>query len=283
MLTAHKTTDAAEVLAADFERDGLLVIEDCYSTAECAALMAHTRELIDKFDHKEHATVFSTGDQAHAAANYFRTSGDKIRFFLEKDALDEHGELVGDKQTSINKIGHALHDLDEQFDKFSRKPELGQIARAIGIKQPQLIQSMYIFKPPRIGGEVNCHQDSSFLYTEPQSCVGFWIALEDATIENGCLWATPGGHTESLRQRFHYVEDDLVMETLDERPLPKPDTPLEAKQGTLILLHGRLPHQSSHNTSNKSRQAYAVHVIDGSCEYLADNWLQRPELPLRGF
>ena len=55
---------------------------------------------------------------------------------------------------------------------------------------------MYIFKQPNIGGEVTCHQDSTFLYTEPIDIVGLWFALEDATIENGCLWAIPGGHRQ---------------------------------------------------------------------------------------
>ena len=61
---------------------------------------------------------------------------------------------------------------------------------------------MYIFKQPSIGGEVTCHQDSTFLYTDPMSCVGFWFALEDATLENGCLWAEPGGHRGPLRKLF---------------------------------------------------------------------------------
>jgi phytanoyl-CoA hydroxylase len=50
---------------------------------------------------------------------------------------------------------------------------------------------MYIFKQPRIGGEVTCHQDSAFLYNDPISIAGLWFALEDATTENGCLWAIP--------------------------------------------------------------------------------------------
>jgi phytanoyl-CoA hydroxylase len=51
---------------------------------------------------------------------------------------------------------------------------------------------MYIFKQPFIGGEIDCHQDSTFLYTDPLSCIGFWFALEDATVDNGCLYAIPG-------------------------------------------------------------------------------------------
>ena len=59
--------------------------------------------------------------------------------------------------------------------------------------------------------------------------------------------------------------------------------PLEAERGTLILLHGALPHLSGPNRSDKPRHAYTVHAIDGAADYLPDNWLQRPNLPLRGF
>ena len=60
--------------------------------------------------------------------------------------------------------------------------------------------------------------------------------------------------------------------------------PLEAKAGTLIALHGSLPHWSGPNTSAEPRHAYTVHIIDGEAHYLPDNWLQRSaDLPLRGF
>ncbi len=59
---------------------------------------------------------------------------------------------------------------------------------------------------PKIGGEVVPHQDSSFIYTEPMSCVGLWWALEEATKDNGCLWAAPEEHKKGLRRRF-FVKD----------------------------------------------------------------------------
>ena len=49
-----------------------------------------------------------------------------------------------------------------------------------------------VLQQPRIGGEVSVHQDSTFLYTDPLTVVGLWIALEDATKENGCLWSIKG-------------------------------------------------------------------------------------------
>ena len=160
---------------------------------------------------------------------------------------------------------------------------MDNIAKSINIKKPLLLQSMYIFKQPNIGGEVVCHQDSTFLYTEPESAVGFWVALEDADISNGCLWVAPGGHKGPLRKLFTRKNNKMALITLDTTPFEKTTTCLEVKKGTLILLHGRLPHYSSENTSNKSRHAYTLHVIDGESLYPPENWLQRPNLPLKGF
>ena len=159
------------------------------------------------------------------------------------------------------------------------------MARAIGFTEPLLLQSMYIFKQPRIGGEVVCHQDSTFLHTEPLSCVGFWLALEDATEANGCMWAEPGGHRRPLRQRFVRDGQATHMVTLDPAPLPTEGlVPLPARKGTLVLLHGQLPHRSGPNLSDRSRHAYALHLIDGASRYSADNWLRRgADMPLRGF
>ena len=72
---------------------------------------------------------------------------------------------------------------------------------------------------------------------------------------------------------------------LDTTPVPEQDmVPLEVEKGTLVVLHGLLPHRSGPNTSPKSRHAYSVHLIDGTASYPDDNWLRRsPEMPPRGF
>jgi len=49
---------------------------------------------------------------------------------------------------------------------------------------------------------------------------------------------------------------------------------LEVKAGTLIILHGQLPHYSAANKSTKSRQAFSLHLVDQECHYAEDNWLQ---------
>ncbi len=275
---------SAEMRAA-FDSDGYLLLEDFVTAADCARLRQQALELVDDFDPAEHRTVFSTTSRSHAAADYFQSSGDKIRFFFEENAFDDRGELRQAKALSINKLGHAMHDLDPVFDAFSRSAKLRRVAGEIGFRHPLLLQSMYIFKQPRIGGEVSWHVDSTYLYTEPLSCIGFWFALEDATLENGAMYCLPGAHRQGLKSRFLRRDGKLVTDQLDATPWPDgPRVALEAKQGTLVLLHGLLPHFSGPNLSDRSRHAYTLHVIDGAANYPGDNWLLRgADLPLRGF
>ncbi len=274
----------------EFERDGYLVLPGFVPAERCDALRARMAEMLEAFEPAEVATIFSTRELSHAQDRYFLESGDKIRFFFEEEAFDAEGRLKQSKARSINKVGHALHDLDPVFDDFSRQLALAELVAELGVAQPLLLQSMYIFKQPRIGGEVGCHQDASFLTTEPASVIGLWFALEDATIENGCLYAAPGGHKGPLRSWFvrHDIggpDDRTEMVALDPTPLPAKElVPLEVPKGTLVVLHGLLPHGSAPNRSASSRHAYTLHVIDGRCTWRPDNWLQRaPEMPLRGF
>ena len=268
----------------DFRRDGFLVIEGFAGPRDCDALIARAEELVAAFDPTE-VSIFSTIDQEHLTDQYFLESGGKIRFFFEEDALDGDGQLRQTKALSINKIGHALHDLDPVFEKFSRAPALAAIVDQLGVAEPLLLQSMYIFKQPRIGGEVVYHQDSTFLYTEPMSVIGLWFALEDATLDNGCLWALPGGHTDGIKSRFVRTASGSVETIVMDASGWAGDgfVPFEVPKGTLVVLHGSLPHGSKPNRSSASRHAYTLHVIDGACDYPDDNWLQRgPNMPPRG-
>ena len=272
-------------MRAAYERDGFLVLPDFVSREACARLIERAGTLVRELEPGP-ISIFTTHEQTRRTDDHFLGSGDQIRMFFEEDAFDEAGVLRRPRELAINKLGHAMHDLDPVFSRFSRAPQLASLVATLGIEHPLLLQSMYIFKQPLIGGEVVSHQDHTFLWTDPPSATGLWFALEDATLDNGCLWVLPGGHREPPRKRFHRTPDGGAgFEILDERELPETGMiPLPAAQGTCIVLHGLLPHRSGPNHSPRSRQAYSLHVIDERAAYRSDNWLQRDRaLPLRGF
>jgi phytanoyl-CoA hydroxylase len=269
-----------------YQLDGYLALPNFKGPAEIAALRARAVQMVDDFDPGSSKTIFTTNDQIRSVDRYFLGSAKRSCCFFEEEAFDEHGQLKQTKALSINKIGHAMHDLDPVFDAFSRGPELDALARDVGLMKPQIWQSMYIFKQPGIGGEVGWHQDATFFDSTPVTVTTFWFALEDATLENGCLWVEAGGHRGPLRERFVRSGDVVTMEKLDSTPWPDSRTavPLEVHAGTLVVFHGLLPHYSAPNRSVRSRHAYTLHVTDGRSVYAPTNWIQRGvDFPVRAF
>ena len=273
-----------------FQENGYIILPNFKSDRQIAEIKKRAQYIVSKHDFEQHRAVFATGEQRgenqDVFQQYFLNSANQISCFFEEKAFDNKGGLTQPLDQSINKIGHALHDLDPVFDKFSRGNELASLAKDLGLKQPQIWQSMYIFKQARIGGKVDWHQDASFFHTTPTSVLTFWFALDDATLENGCLWIGKGGHKSPLRQVFTRQNDITQLHAINETPWPSIENaqPVEVKAGTLVCFHGHLPHYSAENTSDKARHAYTLHVTDGAAQYSPDNWIQRDtSFPVRGF
>jgi len=281
----------ASEFAATYAEQGFLVIPGFKSAADIAALRERALQIVDAFDPGEQRPVFTTEEQQRHVDDYFLDSGDQVRCFFEEEAFDAEGRLRVPKELAINKIGHAMHDLDPVFSAFSKGEALRGVAAGLGLAKPQVWQSMFIFKQPGIGGEVRWHQDASFFESDPITVTTFWFALEDATLQNGCLWAEPGGHRGPrgvLRERFVREGRKAWMEQVDPTPWPAADSkeavPLEVEAGSLVVFHGLLPHYSAANRSEKSRHAYTLHVTDAASRYSPRNWLQRgAQLPAQGF
>ncbi|XP_033732328.1 phytanoyl-CoA dioxygenase domain-containing protein 1-like [Pecten maximus] len=267
-----------------FEDDGFLLVDDFLKADEADALRQACHALVKDMVPEEHNTVFTTLEMKRTSDDYFLNSGDKIRYFFEDGARDDKGQLKVDKHLSLNKIGHALHVLNPAFRKVTFNEGIKSIARDIGLVDPVVCQSMYIFKQPGIGGEVVPHQDQTFLYTDPMRLFGIWIALEDATTENGCLWFQPGSHKPGLYANRRMIRNPKMGEkgeptTIFTCDAPKLDycdyVPVPVKKGSLVIINGEVVHKSEQNTSNRSRHIYTFHMYDQSnTKYSKDNWLQ---------
>ena len=207
-------------LRDQLDTDGFAVIENFKSADEIADLRARAAEIVEAFDPSVASGVFSTRDEKERSDEYFLGSGTTVRCFFEEEAFAENGTLKQSKALSINKIGHAMHDLDPVFERFSHGTALDALAREAGIVEPHVYQSMYIFKQPHIGGEVRWHQDATFFASEPITVTTLWFALERADLGNGCLWVQRGGHRTPLRERFAVDGRGSRMEQLDATPWP---------------------------------------------------------------
>jgi phytanoyl-CoA hydroxylase len=260
-----------------YQQNGYLVLEQCFSAEQMDQLKNAANKIVDDFDPNSTRSVFSTEDHSKTRDDYFLSSGDKVRCFFEEDAFDDEGILKQDKSLSINKIGHALHQLVPEFKTFSHSEIIKNITLDLGLLQPQIHQSMYIFKQPKIGGVIRWHQDASYFFTSPLSVVTFWLAVEDATIQNGCLQVQSGGEVIPLKEQFlRYPDDSTELKVLHDMPWPNDDSakPLEVKKGTLVVFNGLLPHFSAPNLSDKSRHAFTLHITCANTLYAKENWLQ---------
>ncbi|CAF0770477.1 unnamed protein product [Adineta steineri] len=272
-----------------YKKNGYLVVKQLITIDDCQKLKESVQQLIHKWNPEQDSQcVFSANSNTEQSkSRYFLDSGDNISFFIEEDAVDSNTrKLNRDKYHSVNKIGHALHTLEPQFKKVSFSDKIKSIVHELDFIKPAICQSMYIFKQPLIGAKVTPHQDGTFLYNEPLKIMGVWIALEDATIENGCLWFIPGSHTYPINRRYVRNPNEqefnngqmLIFTGTEDKYDDKDFVPVEIKAGDAILIHGQAVHKSEQNTSPISRQIYTFHIIEmNDSEYSKENWLQTNE------
>ncbi|XP_046996695.1 phytanoyl-CoA dioxygenase domain-containing protein 1 homolog [Schistocerca americana] len=264
-------------------QDGYVILDDFLSDAEVKELKTAGEELTDDLPEESSRTVFSTTQPKQNKDKYFLESSDKVSYFFENGAVDESGKLLVDAKVSLNKVGHALHLLHPTFEKYTFSNKVKETCWQLGFSEPVIVQSMYIYKNPGVGSEVVAHQDATFLHTEPTELVGFWFALDDATVENGCLWFAPGSHRSGVHRRLirnpDPNSDELLIFTA---PAPQYQSsifqPVPVRKGTCVLIHGQVVHKSEHNKSQHPRHAYTFHVFDKKrAKYSPENWLQLKE------
>ncbi|KAJ7218097.1 phytanoyl-CoA dioxygenase, partial [Mycena pura] len=282
-----------------------LVLRGFLPPEDVATLLSRSKALLNNFSIEDHPlasralimrrTRFTTGDDDHVGDAYFLESGDKIRYFLEEDAVVD-GKLTRPGNLAVNKIGHGLHELDLAFRRVTLENErMRELVRDLQFhRDPVALQSMVITKQPQIG-TINLYITASrtFLYTDPPSALGFWIALEQCTATNGALSFLPGSHlTVPVTKRFvrlpgggtgfeSLVTPEVAKEVAAQCEAARDSYILETcEPGDLVLIHGSTLHKSEKNLSDKTRFAYTFHMIDSYATYDEKNWLQpTPAMP----
>ncbi|CAM9627559.1 unnamed protein product [Phaeothamnion confervicola] len=283
----------------EFDERGFLALPAFWTPDEVAEGKARIAEIIETLNLDESRTVFTTKEQTRQADEYFLGSGDKIRFFWEEGALDEHGEFRQPRLRCINKIGHALHDLDPVFRARSYDPRLGKVRRSVSARisasENRLSARACIYSSSRgsagRSARIRTGRSSTRSRSRWWECGGRWRTARSIMAASGpcpdptrsaCVARTRiRSSLDGVTRRFKRNAAGTGCEF--DGTAPEWDlngaVSLEVNAGTLVLLHSSVVHYSGENRSEKSRHAYSIHVIEGEagCVYPADNWLQRQD------
>lgn len=277
-----------------FQNDGIAVLPSFMSAQECDELVSEMRKITEGINVQDHVkNLFQTESGNN---DYFLTSGDKVRFFFDEPAVSKDKTLKYPVFQCLNKVGHALHMTPGVFQDIVTSERSKKILNKLGISQASVPQSMYIFKQAKFGSAVPPHQDSTFLHTSPhQTVIGFWVALEDATEDNGCLWFIPGSHKPYKTDKKVDKLDHAFMQRVTENGEVRTNyrlgksreyyvsqdyrwVPAQVRKGDLVLIHDMVHHKSLPNNSDRSRNIFAWHLFDsGISTWDKTNWLQYPD------
>jgi len=231
----------SEYQVVEYSENGFLIIENLLEEKEVEVL-------------RKRAEQVASGQLPHI-------SKDRIQI--------EPGVADGDSQAqsyvdSLRKMYH-LAFLDKVFESHGRNPKILDIVESILGPDFKLYQDQLFMKPPRVGSRQPYHQDqpAGFYIDPPDQMITCWTALDDSTMENGCLWMLPGTHKLGPLDRS---ERDEYESKFQKGNLPD-ERPIVMKAGSCSFHHSLILHSSRVNLSDKRRRGYATHYVSAKCKY----------------
>lgn len=265
----YRVMKLASSMRASYHQNGFLILEDFITPTTLERLRNHAYELAKGLQKGELPTIHPQGKSSWSLEELEATTRSYCCYW-EEDRLKDATPFA-----RLLKISHALHQLDPTFKELSLSPAVTQLMGCLGVAQPHIVQSMLHFKPAYSSSAVEWHQDATYINTTPCSTIGLWLALEDATRENGCLRVIPRAHHDGLcSQLIRSPSGKLSFKTLQDNTWPLHQAiDLPVRAGTLIVLHGLVPHCSGDNSSGISRLSLTLHSIDLASKYSDQNWL----------
>jgi phytanoyl-CoA hydroxylase len=216
----------AEEQRRQYERDGFLVFPRLFSRSDVSGWLRHLEELV-------------------------RDEGRAPRIRVQVEPAVERGEAAAEGPLDAIRKVECLVENDPVFLDLARDPRLLEPLTSLLGPDIKLFRDALMMKPARHGSAKPYHQDSAYWSIDPPDLCSAWIALDDATLENGCMRVLRGSHHWGVVEHKHLADFQVEEENLDlsgEVPVP-----LEA--GGVLLFHSLLLHATSPNHSDRPRRA----------------------------
>lgn len=229
--------DTLTSLKSQFDQDGYCVADDLFSESEL-------QEIEDFFEE-------------------YKNCGGKVF-----DGGSGYEEIDASKRQV--RAMHPHRYSRRAMDWFTN-PNVAEVLEYLLGKPALGAQTMYYYKPPGAKGQ-GMHQDNFYLLSKPATCIAAWTAIDDATIENGCLYVVPGSHCgnilcpDSQGERWmSYGDSHISKFPRETKPVAVP-----VRRGQTMFFGGNLIHGSGPNrTTDRSRRTFIGHYVDDATETLA--------------
>ena len=229
-----------------YEADGFLAVEGAFTPAEVAA--------------------------ASDGMNHLMRGGNAdFKGLMFENAVKERFETLtpDERFNAVRKLSDFV-EFEPRLKALSAHPKLqAAVSKLMGGRTPKLFQDMALVKPPRIGREKPWHQDNAyFTYAPGTPVVGVWIAIDQATLANGCMHVWRGGIREGARIHFKRRDWQICDRDMFEKRKTVLAVPLQP--GGALLFSGLTPHGTPTNHSALRRRAVQFHYAPEDAVKVAD-------------
>jgi ectoine hydroxylase-related dioxygenase (phytanoyl-CoA dioxygenase family) len=217
-----------------FDRDGFVVVRDIVDAATLAALVSELDTLEEKVERFLSAQDGERFDIAEAGAITFT-----VHAVLRSDAARA----------------------------FTHHPALVGMAGDLVGPDVNLYWDQAVYKKPEKPRRFPWHQDTGYTFVDPQHYLTCWVALTDATVDNGCPWVLPGVHRAGTL--LHRWVDPIGWECLRE---VTGAVPAEVPAGGAVVFSSLTPHLTGPNTTSDVRKAYIVQYGPAGMQAVQGDW-----------
>lgn len=203
----------------------------------------------------------------------FRSDG----FFVVEDLFDEdecdrtlgHVEsalfelALGDADDGTLSYRPMMHLLSPELTAVATDPRWASIVLPLlGTGDARLYWEQAVAKPPQARTELPWHQDNGYTPLVPEEYVTCWMALDDADVDNGCLWVIPGSHRAGTKQHVNGAGPFRV-----GHDGPASDgVAVPIRKGSVLVFSSLLMHRSGPNTTERDRRAWIIQFCGGAAK-----------------
>jgi hypothetical protein len=225
-----------------YRTDGFLIFPELFSQEEVQRLLRRLEEYVEET----------------------RPKIDGLAFQVEP--VVQKGVAVAESKMAAFRKVEGLARLDSLYRDFSRHPRLLDILTSLLGPDIKLFRDALMMKPAHHGSAKPYHQDSAYWTIDPPDLASVWMALDDATLENGCMRVLPGSHTWGVMEHKHLEDYQVEEDKLDRTK----EVAVPLRAGGCLVFHSLLLHATSPNESDRSRRAMITSYMSAKSRFLGE-------------